>query len=381
MTDVPTWPRMGAEECDAAIEWIRSNRMTQLHGPDAVGAFEAALAAYHDVPHAVAVNSGTSAVHLSLAALGIGPGDEVVVPTYTFVASATPVVYQGATPVFVDVRESDYCLDPARVAEAVTPRTRAVVAVHLNGHPAAVTALREICDRHGLALVEDAAQAIGARYGDRSIGAFGVTTCLSFWQDKIITTAGEGGAILTADPGIAARLRQLRSHGETAVDAPRLYHHSILGYNYRLTAPQAAVGTVQVGRLADFVECRRRNAALLSEALSGIAAVRLPGVVGPAVPSWWKYTCVLDPEAGAPAPAEFTEALRRRGVPAQPRYPIPLHRQPVFAPYVDAGRAYPVAERLCARAFSLPVHPAIEERHIAFIADQVRAVAAGSGGR
>ncbi|WP_189223377.1 DegT/DnrJ/EryC1/StrS family aminotransferase [Saccharothrix coeruleofusca] len=378
--EFPTWPQMGPEEAEAAREAVAANQMSQLVGRRLVEEFEEKLAAHHGVRHAVAVNTGTSAVHLALASLGVGEGDEVIVPAHTFVASASPVLYQGATPVFADVRATDYCLDPEEVERRVTPRTRAVVAVHLNGCAAPLAELREVCDRRGVALVEDAAQAHCTRYDGKPVGGFGALGCLSFWQDKIITTAGEGGAVLTDDDALAESVRLLRSHGEEPVAGPRrLYHHSVLGYNYRLTAPQAAVGSVQMGRIAEYDERRRRNSDLLARLLADVPGVLLPQPSPAADPCWWKYTCVLDRQRTGMTAAEFTGRLLAEGYPVLPRYPIPLHRQPVFAKVVNTSDSFPVADMLSEQAFSLPVHPAITDRHVEAIVSAIaRTIASGA---
>lgn len=248
----PTWPQLGEEEVLAAAAVLRTNQLSQLAGPH-VEAFEQAFAVAHGASHCVATSSGTAALHATLLALGIGPGAEVLVPAHSFIASATPVTHVGATPVFVDIDPATYCIDPTDAAEKLTPRTAALVAVHLNGHPADLQALTDLCRRKGIALVEDACQAHGAGYAGRPVGTFGNAGCFSFWHDKTITTAGEGGAVLTNDAQLASVLRKIRSHGETQAPGERLFHHDRLGHNFRLTSVQAAVGLVQVGRLAGYV--------------------------------------------------------------------------------------------------------------------------------
>jgi perosamine synthetase len=371
----PTWPQIGAEELTAVSAVLATSTLSQLSGPH-VEQFEAVLGDYHGVEHCVALSSGTSAVHLGLVVLGIGPGDEVIVPSHTFVASASPVLYVGARPVFADVEPRHYCLDPADVERRLTARTRAVIAVHLNGHPAELELLQGICDRRGLWLIEDAAQAIGAQYMNRQVGSFGVLSCFSFWHDKIITTGGEGGAILTNDANLAERIRRLRHHGEEPTTRERLYHHTVLGYNYRMTSMQAAIGTVQLGRLDDYVAIRRLRARQLTDLLTDVPGIVVPDVAAHALPSWWKYVCRIDRSVLRTDADELSTALSAIGVPAARRYPIPLHRQPVFRGLPASTVDHPVADRLSEELFSLPIHPAITPEHVADMATAIRALAA-----
>src|SRR3990172_2473515 len=198
----PPWPALGDEDVSAVADVLRSGALTQLSG-GAVAAFEEAFAAWNGVPHCVATSSGTTAIHTALAALDIGPGDEVIVPAHTFIASATPVLHQRAVPVFADVDPGTYCLSPENLAERVTSRTKAIVAVHLNGHPADLEALLALAEPRGIALIEDCAQAHGALFNGRKVGTIGRVGCFSFWEDKIMTTGGEGGAVLAGGAALA----------------------------------------------------------------------------------------------------------------------------------------------------------------------------------
>lgn len=353
----PTWPRLGPEEARAVTDVVLGNELSQ-HAGDHVATFERAFGAWCSAPHVVAVNNGTSALHLALVGLGIGPGDEVLVPAYTFVASATPVLYVGATPVFVDVDADTFCLDPADAEAKVTSRTKAIVAVHLNGYPAPVTELADLASRRGLKLIEDAAQAHGAQHQGRHVGVIGDVGTFSFWQDKTITTGGEGGAVVTTDANVASALRALRDHGLEPAGQPGLSHHAVVGFNYRLTSLQAAIGTVQLTKLDDFVAARRRNANLLTEGLGSLPGLAVPTVVpgGRAAP--WKYTCRLTGEHGRGQLTSFLSAMQDAGIPAQRRYPIPLTRQPIFRHNATRDTC-PNADLCAATAFSLPVHPAV----------------------
>ncbi len=372
----PPWPVLGDEDVTAVAEVMRSGRLTQLTG-GAVAAFEEEFAAWHGVKHCVATSSGTAAIHAALAALGIGPGDEVIVPAHTFIASATPVLHQGATPVFADVDERTYCISGESVAGRVTPRTKAIIPVHLNGHPAEMDALLALAEPRNIAVIEDAAQAHGALYKGRKVGTTGRLGCFSFWEDKIVTTGGEGGCVITNDGALAERMRRFRHHGEGpmagdpsrrpsgraaassgAPQGERSYYHLDLGYNYRMTSMQAATGLVQFRRLDEYLSARRRNAAYLSERLAEIAAAEPPFVADYAVHSYYKYICRLRPEAKIDI-AEFVRTVAAEGVPISRRYPTPLPKQPVFRDRGLGRESCPVAERLANELFTLLVHPTV----------------------
>ena len=369
----------------AASEALRSGQLTQLTG-GFVRDFEVAFGQWHRAGDCVATSSGTTAIHVALGALGVGAGDEVIVPAHTFIASATPVLHQGATPVFADVDEKTFCLSPESVAERLTERTKAIIAVHLNGHPADMDALLEIAGARGVAVVEDAAQAHGALYKGRKVGTIGVVGCFSFWEDKIITTGGEGGAVISGDEALVERMRRLRHHGEGPVEGAqtprragvrpggrsteRAYYHLELGYNFRMTSIQAATGLVQFRRLEEYLEARRRNAAYLSERLGELGPIEPPFVADYAVSSAYKYICRLRPDAAIDV-SRFVAAVAAEGLPISRRYPTPLPQQPVFRHAGFAGAPCPVAERLSGELFTLLVHPTV---HTADLDDYVTAI-------
>ncbi|MGH8990600.1 MAG: aminotransferase class I/II-fold pyridoxal phosphate-dependent enzyme [Acidimicrobiia bacterium] len=360
-TEIPRWPALEPEDVKAATAVLRSGRLSQTSG-SAVAEFENALAEYHDAAYAIALCSGTSAVDLALAAIAIGPGDEVIVPSHTFVASASPILARGARPVFADVDPATFCLSPASVEAALTEHTRAIVAVHLNGHPADVPALLGLGERLGVPVVEDTAQAIGARLGEHPAGTLGLAGCFSFWEDKIITTAGEGGAVVTDDASVAAGIRRLRDHGHDRLEGTDLFASHVLGGNHRLTAVQAAVGRSQLRRLSAMLSARRRNAdRLTAELPAGVE----PPVEGPGCThAYWKYVCRLrTSELGCDIDT-FVRALQRRGVPALRRYPVPVHRHPLFQDRGFGREHLPVTDALADELFSLPVHPLVTDRDI-----------------
>jgi perosamine synthetase len=372
----PPWPALDEADVEAVAEVLVSGRLTQLTGP-AVGEFEAAFAAWHGVRECVATSSGTSAIHCALAALGAGPGDEVIVPAHTFIASATPVLHAGATPVFADVDERTFCISPESAAERITERTRAIVAVHLNGHPADLDALLAIAQARGIAVIEDAAQAHGALYKGRKVGTLGALGCFSFWEDKIVTTGGEGGAVITDDPALAEKMRRFRHHGEGPVEGERAYYHLDLGYNYRMTSLQAATGLVQFRRLEEYLAARRRNAAYLSERLGELGPVEPPFVADYATHSYYKYICRLQPEAKIDT-TRFVAAVAAEGLPISRRYPTPLPRQPVFRDRGLGEADCPVASRLAGELFTLLVHPTLTTADLDDYVTAVRKVLASA---
>jgi perosamine synthetase len=366
----PRWPHLGPEDVTAVAEVLDSGKLTQLSGRS-VGDFERAFGKWHGIEHCVATSSGTTAIHAALIALGVGPGDEVIVPAHTFIASATPVLQQGATPVFADVDERTFCISPDSVRERITERAKAIIAVHLNGHPADLDALLEIARSRGLAVIEDAAQAHGAMYKGRKVGTTGNVGCFSFWEDKIITTGGEGGAIITGDPALADRVRRIRHHGEGPIEGERTYYHLELGYNYRMTSMQAATGLIQLRKLDEYLIARRRNAAHLSERMAEIPQVEPPFVADYAAHSYYKYICRLRRDSGIDI-ARFVAAVAAEGLPISRRYPTLLSQQPVFRDAGLADAACPVAERLSNELLTLVVHPTAS---IADMDDYVTAIA------
>ena len=355
----PPWPVLSADDFEAVADVLRSGKLTQLTG-GAVVAFEEAFAKWHSVRNCVATSSGTTAIHTLLAALGIGPGDEVIVPAHTFIASATPILHQNAVPVFADVDPRTFCLSPESVAERITDRTKVIIAVHLNGHPADMDALLSLANPRGIAVIEDAAQAHGALYNGRKIGTIGRAGCFSFWEDKIITTGGEGGCVITDDDDLAERMQRIRHHGEGPVEGERVYYHLELGYNYRMSSMHAATGLVQLGRLEEYLSARRRNAGYLTGRLAEIGVIDPPFVAPDCTHSYYKYICRLRPDSGVDLDW-FVHAVAAEGVPLSRRYPTSLPRQPVFREAGFGGQPCPVADRLGGELFTLLVHPTVTE--------------------
>ena len=300
-------PSIGEREVELVADAVRSGWVSSIG--EYVTAFEDELASRCGVAHAIATSNGTTALHLALAVAGIGPADEVIVPALTFVATAAAVRYVGASPVLAESDPAHWCVDPADVASRVTPRTRAIVAVDLYGHPADMDALNEIAAEHDLALVEDAAESLGAVYRQRPAGGLGRLGILSFYGNKLITT-GEGGALLTDDPALADRARLLRDH---AMDSDRRYWHGEIGFNYRITNMQAALGVAQLERLDDFLARKREIAAAYRAGLQSVPGVSFQEEADWATSSWWMTTLRLDADRGVDRD-ELAVRLRAGGV-------------------------------------------------------------------
>ncbi|HKW58992.1 MAG TPA: DegT/DnrJ/EryC1/StrS family aminotransferase [Candidatus Dormibacteraeota bacterium] len=357
-------PQIADEEKRAVLAVLESGHLAQ--GP-VVEAFEREFAAWCGASHAVAVNSGTAALHLLMVAHGVRPGDEVITSPFTFVSSANAALFVGARPVFVDIELETYCMDPARVEAAITPKTRSIMPVDLYGHPAAVAELSEIADRHRLVLIEDACQAHGASIGGKKAGALGVSASFSFYPTKNITT-GEGGMITTDDEGVATQVGMLRQHG-----ARERYHHDLLGYNFRMTDIAAAIGRAQLKKLDRWNEVRRRNASLLDEGLSGIRGVRTPRERPGYRHVYHQYTVFIEGDRD-----RFQARLRELGIGTAVHYAVPVHRQPLYLDMGYGDISMPNSENAAAHALSLPVHPALTESDLERVVEAVRKVAAAS---
>ena len=354
-------PLIGDEEKQAVLEVLGSGMLAQ--GPR-VRAFEEAFAAYCGVGHAVATTSGTTALHVALLAHGIGPGDEVITTPFTFIASANSILFAGACPVFVDIDPATFNVDPDLLEAAVTPRTKAVMPVHLFGLPADMDPILEVAERHSLVVIEDACQAHGAEYRGRRAGSLG-TGCFSFYPTKNMTT-GEGGMITTGDERIAERCRVIRQHGMR-----RTYYHDELGFNFRMTDVHAAIGLAQLQKLERFNQARIANARFLSG--------HLQGVVVPTVPEGCRH---VFHQYTVRVPGDRRDAalggLKERGIGAGVYYPVPVHKQRV---YLELGyqMALPEAERAAEEVLSLPVHPGLGGGDLEAIVAAVNELCGGAG--
>ena len=322
-------------------------------------AFEAEAAAYLGVKHAVAVASGTDALHLALRAAGLGPGDEVITSPFTFIATAEAIAYVGATPVFVDIDPQTFNIDPELARKAITARTRAILPVHLFGQPADLAPLQAMCDAHGLLLIEDCAQSFGATYAGRQTGSWGALGCFSFFPSKNLGCYGDGGMVVTGDDRLAEQLRMLRNHGSKV-----RYHHDIIGYNSRLDEMQAAILNVKLRHIDRFNQLRRQNAHYYSERLAD-AGVVPPREDGKGVHVYHQYTLLTDRREAV------QQALTAAGCASAIYYPIPLHRQNVFAA-AFGGVSLPVSESVAARCLSLPIFPELNQEQMDRVVAAVR---------
>lgn len=353
----PAKPEISDAEIEAAVRVLRSGMVVQ--GPEVKG-FEEEFSDFlggEPGVHAVAVNSGTSALHLGLLAMGIGPGDEVLVPSFSFAASANAIRLVGADPVFVDIEADSFCIDAEAAAAAVTGRTKAVMPVHLYGHPADMDAIGELSLEHGLGVIEDAAQAHGASWRGRAVGSFGQVAAFSFYPTKNMHSL-EGGMVTTGDAETARMLRLLRNQG-----MEQRYANEVVGTNTRLTDVAAAIGRVQLGKLGGWNEARQANAARLDAGLRDLDGVTVPPVAEGAVHVFHQYTIRV---AGGRRDA-VQESLKAAGVGSAVYYPTPIHRLRPFLPGAHPNNRdwdLPVTEVAAAEVLSLPVHPSLSEAEV-----------------
>ncbi len=363
--------RQSIDEADiqAVVEVLRSGWLTT--GPG-VEEFEKVFARFVEARHAVAVSSGTAALHAAVYALGIGPGDEVIVPTMTFAATANCVVFQGGTPIFADVDPETLLIDPDRIEDLITPRTRAIIAVDYAGQPCDYEALEGIARRRGLHLVDDACHALGAAYRGRSVGSLAGLNCFSFHPVKHITT-GEGGMITTDDPELARRMRIFRNHGITTDHRERqargawFYEMTDLGYNYRLTDFQCALGLRQLDKLPDWNDRRREIAASYDEAFREMSAVSPLSVRPDVLHAYHLYVVRLQ---GVDRDVAF-QALRAAGIGVNVHY-IPVHLHPFYRRRFGTGPGLcPVAESVYEQILSLPMYPGMSNEMIEMVIDSI----------
>ena len=378
----PPWPVFDERLGSKLLDTLRGGGFSELTGERA-REFGREFANKIGVKYAIPVCNGTAAIHLALIALGVNPGDEVLVPAHTFIGSATPILMQNAIPVFVDVDEDTYTMKPEDLKRKISDRSKAVIVVHLNGNPADMRSIMAIARKYNLRVIEDCAQAHGAQYDGEYVGTIGDIGTFSFWEDKIMTTAGEGGMLVTNDSGYAEMAEFAKSHGEvgTGKNGERKYVHEFLGYNYRITEFQATYGLHELHRLDEYILKRRENAAFLTEHLSGFEAVHPPKETPGGKHVFYKYIVKIDVEKLHKTVGWIQEALKAEGVEVSRRYPMPLHLQPLFRrkktygnsswPYTCINRDYqyseglcPVAEQLGERLLTLLVHPTIGEEYL-----------------
>lgn len=337
----PPHPIITKNEIVAVNKVLKSGKLSTFHssfaGGEKVKEFEESLAKFNGVKHAIVVNSGTAALHVALAAAGVGPGDEVVVPPYTFAATATSVLMCNAIPIFADVDYKTFNINPDKVEACLTKRTKAIVPVHLLGSPAPMDGIMKIAKEHNLAVVEDTAQAIGGKYNNKFAGSIGDMGTFSFQETKTIMT-GEGGAVITNDDNLAERCKMIRNHGEQLLfGKPRAYMSNILGWNYRMTELEAAIGVEQMRKLNKFNNIRIRNSKFLSKKLSEINGLSLQHVDPSAKHVYHLFGMTFDENVFGVPREIFVKALSAEGIPVGTLYPRPIYENPLFKEKIAYG--------------------------------------------
>jgi perosamine synthetase len=333
-----------------------------------VSKFEEMFAKFCDTEIAITTNSGTSALHLALLACDIGSGDEVIVPSLTFIASANAVTYTGAKPVFADSENETWNIDPASIEKLISKNTKAIIPVHLYGHPANMDPIIEIAKRYGLYVIEDAAEAHGAEYKGKKVGSIGDLAIFSFFGNKIITT-GEGGMIVTNNRKLADKIRLLRDHG---MQKDRRYWHPVLGFNYRMTNIQAALGVAQMEKIDPILIKKRQIAKIYSKKLKNIAGLGLPSEAEWARSVFWLYSILIDQDILGITRHQLMQRLREQGIETRPLFPV-LHHQPIYT----NSQVMPVAEKLSSQGLSLPSSAHLSTESVERVANTIREIALG----
>jgi perosamine synthetase len=355
-------PNIGEEEIQAVIEVMRSGMLTNALGAGPkVSEFEKNYAQFAGVKHAIAVNTGTAALHAALMASGIQAGEQVILPSFTFVATAEAVVLTGATPIFADIDPETYTLSPASIEKAITKKTKAILPVDLYGLPADIKPIREIASKHNLTVIEDCAQSHGATCEGKPAGALANLACWSLYAAKNIGT-GEGGAITTDSDELAEKARMVRTHGEKVK-----YQSLMLGTNYRMTEIQAAIGIVQLKRLPEFFKKRSENAKRMTQKLSASNKINLPPTLPNRKPSWYLYTVRIK-DATEEQRNNIVKQMRQEGIGADAYYPTPINQMPYYKENFGSFKL-PETEKAAKQVISLPIHPAVTEEQIDFIAE------------
>jgi dTDP-4-amino-4,6-dideoxygalactose transaminase len=356
------------DEVNAAIQKVLDNTAYILGEP--VFSFEREFAAAHDVKYCIGTSSGTDGNHLVLWSLGIKAGDEVIIPANTFIATAWGVTLCGAKPVLVDCHPDTYNMDPQKIEAAITPNTKAIVAVHLYGQPADMTKLQEIADKHNLYLVEDAAQAHLAEYNDLKVGGLSLASSFSFYPGKNLGAYGEAGAVLTNDERIAQTIKMMREHGQS-----KKYHHETFGHNYRMEGIQGAVLGVKLKYLDKWIEGRRRAASKYREFLSGVEGIRLPIEMPNLKHVYHLFVIQVEghPEGERQKRRdELQKYLGDNGVSSGLHYAIPLHEQKCFEYLGYKKGEFPVTEQLAESGLSLPMYPELTDDHIKYVSNKIK---------
>ena len=351
-------PVIGDEEIENVVEVLKSGMIAQ--GPK-VAEFEEKFAKWVGAKYGIAINSGTAALHVSLLACGIGEGDEVITTPFTFIASGNSIVYTGAKPVFADIDLKTYTIDPLSVEKLITDKTKAIIPVQLYGQSCDMDKLREIAKKHDLKIIEDAAQAHGATFGDEFVGSMGDLACFSFYPTKNMTTS-EGGIITTNDEDLAEKCKIFRAHGASV-----RYHHDEIGYNFRMTDIGAAIGLAQLDKIDEFNTKRIENAAYLNEGLKDVKGIVTPFCADVAKHVYHQYTIRVE-EGNRD---EWVAFLNEQGIGTGIHYPIPLYNQPIYKKLGFDGNC-PKAELAADTVISLPVHPSLTKEDLDLVIEAVK---------
>lgn len=362
-------PTLGGNELKYVTQAVETNWISSAGS--FIRDFEARFAEYCGVKYGIACANGTVAMHLAMATLGLEPGDEVIIPTFTMIATINAVTYCGATPVLVDMEPEYWQMDIEKVAAAITPRTKAIVPVHIYGHPTDMDPLRELAQKHGIVIIEDAAESHGAEYKGKRTGGLGDAAGFSFYGNKIITT-GEGGMVTTDNREIARLAWNLRDH---AFSHERHFWHKYVGFNYRMTNLQAAVGLAQAEQLDKFTDARRSNAAAYTARLADIPGIRTPREAFWAKNVYWMYGIMVDEAEYGMNRDQLRKVLADHGIETRTFF-IPMHVQPIYY-HQYKGQRFPVAEDLCKRGFYLPSASSLTLGEIEYITDVIREASRG----
>lgn len=356
-------PFIGIEEKENILKAFESGWISSKG--DFIQEFEESFSDYAGVEYGVATSNGTSALHLALAALGVGKGDEVITPTLTFVSTANAVAYTGAKPVFCDAHPDYWCINPELIEEKVTEKTKAIIPVHLYGHPCDMDPILEIAEDHDLFVVEDCAEAHGAEYKGKKVGGFGDISCFSFYGNKVITT-GEGGMCLTGDENLRDKMRILRDHGTTP---GKHYWCDVIGFNYRMTNLQAAIGCAQVEKIDEIIERKRKLASRYSKLLADVKGVTLPPQEHWAKNVYWMYSILIEGDFGI-SRDEVIKKLAEKEIESRPFFP-PIHKFKMYG----TGEIHPVAEEFSEKGVNLPSSVNLSTKDLDYVVEKISSLA------
>jgi perosamine synthetase len=363
-TKIPiTEPDIGETELKNVTEAVKSGWVSSK-GPF-IEEFEEKFSKYIRLKHGIATSNGTTALHLALAALEIKRGDEVIVPTLTFASVVNVVIYMGAKPIFADSHPNYWCIDPNKLEEKITKKTKAIIPVHLYGHPCDMTPIIETAKNHNLYIIEDCAEAHGAEYKGKKVGTFGHIACFSFYGNKIITT-GEGGICLTNNENLEQKMRILRDHG---MNAQRKYWHVVVGFNYRMTNLQAALGVAQLEKIDTLIEKKRKIAKTYNSSLKNIQGVTLPPEMPWAKNVYWLYSILIDAKKYGMTRDKLIKKLAEKGIETR-QFFYPMHIMPPYKKYT-INRNFPIAEKLARKGINLPSSVKLNEKEIEEIAQLI----------